>query len=197
MPPSVAEATLSARSLHDAPADWFDPSDVTVLLTCGSTGPERESEQFHVTVTLVLFQPKAFAAGKRVANDITGLVLSMLIPPTVSGLAVLPALSVQAPVLVKDCPAPSPLRVPPPMALAPMPERVSAQLKKTDTSVLFQPFAFATGLRLPSITGAVVSMLMPPTVAETATFPALSTQSPVLVTDWLAPSVARVFPATL
>ena len=52
MPPSVAEATLSARSLHDAPADWFDPSDVTVLLTCGSTGPERGSEQFHVTVTL-------------------------------------------------------------------------------------------------------------------------------------------------
>src|SRR5207247_258047 len=122
MPPSVAEATLSARSLHDAPADWFDPSDVTVLLTCGSTGLERESEQFHVTATLVLFQPKAFAAGKRVANDITGLVLSMLIPPTVAETATFPALSTQAPVLVTDWLAPSVARVFPATLLVASPD---------------------------------------------------------------------------
>jgi hypothetical protein len=54
--------------------------------------------------------------------------------------------------------------------------------------VLCQPFAFAAGDTLTNvITGAVLSMLMPPFVAEVLTFPALSMQVPLA--DWFAPSV--------
>src|SRR2546428_8690124 len=74
-------------------------------------------------------------------------------------------------------------------------EPVSAQLKEATTSVLFQPLAFAPGSRLPVITGDVLSMLMPPTVVGEAALPALSTQSPLLVTDWPAPSPLTVPPA--
>ena len=41
-------------------------------------------------------------------------------------------------------------------------------MKLTVTSVLFQPFAFAAGVRLPVITGLVLSILMPVTVAVSA-----------------------------
>ena len=68
------------------------------------------------------------------------------------------------------------------------------QSKWTVTLVLFQPLALGCGLRLPLICGFVLSMLMPPTVAEEATFPALSTQTPLLVTDWPAPSPVTVSP---
>ena len=68
-------------------------------------------------------------------------------------------------------------------------------MKKTVTSLLFQPLAFASGLRLPVIIGAVLSMLMPPTVAGEAAFPALSTQSPLFVTDWPPPSAAESRPS--
>ena len=64
-------------------------------------------------------------------------------------------------------------------------------------SVLFQPLAFAAGSRLPLICGAVLSMLTPPTEADDAAFPALSTQAPLLVTDWPMPSLLRVSPATV
>src|SRR3989475_6235957 len=74
-------------------------------------------------------------------------------------------------------------------------EPVSAQLKEATTSVLFQPLAFAVGSRLPLITGDVLSMLMPPTVAGEAALPALSMQSPLLTTDWPAPSPLTVAPA--
>src|SRR6266536_2438313 len=110
----------------------------------------------------------------------------MLMPLTVSGEAALPALSTQSPLLVTDWPVPSPLTVAPATVSVAMPdwtEPVSAQLKETATSVLFQPLAFASGLRLPLITGDVLSMLMPVTVAGEAALPALSMQSPLLVTD--------------
>ena len=60
---------------------------------------------------------------------------------------------------------------------------LSAQLKEMETLVLFQPWPFARGLRLPLMAGDVLSMLMPSTVAEEAALPALSMQSPLLVTD--------------
>ena len=44
-------------------------------------------------------------------------------------------------------------------------------MKKAVTSVLFQPLAFASGLRLPLTTGDVLSMLIPLTLAEGAALP--------------------------
>src|SRR5204862_452404 len=127
-----------------------------------------------------------------------GAVLSMLIPETVAGLAALPALSTHAPVLVTDWPAPSPLRVAPAIVLVSRPDwtaPLSPQTKLAVTSVLFQPLAFARGRRLPVMTGLVLSMLMPVTVAELAALPAVSRQEPVFVTDWSAPSALTVDPA--
>src|SRR5207249_9424860 len=81
-----------------------------------------------------------------------------------------------------------------------MPDRtapVSAHVKDTETSVLFQPFAFASGSRLPLTTGAVLSMLIPLTAAGEAALAALSTQLPVFVTDWPVPSLLTVAPETV
>src|SRR6266542_6036556 len=160
---------------------------------------EPVSAQVKETATSVLFQPSAFASGSRLPL-ITGAVLSMLMPPTVAGEAALPALSTQLPLLVTDWPAPSPLTVAPATASVAMPdctEPVSAQLKETVTSLLFQPWALASGSRLPLIVGAVLSMLMPPTVAGEAALPALSIQSPLLVKDWPLPSPLTVPPVTV
>ena len=110
----------------------------------------------------------------------------MLMLATVAGEAGLPALSTQLPLLLTDWPAPSPLTIAPATVLVAIPdwtEPASAQLKETVTSLLFQPSAFAWGLRLPTICGAVLSMLMPSTVAGEAALPALSVQSPLLVRD--------------
>src|SRR5262245_13065683 len=54
-----------------------------------------------------------------------------------------------------------------------------------------------SGLTVQAIVGGVLSMLIPPTVPGSATFPALSVQVPVFVTDWFAPSVLTVLPATV
>src|SRR5437867_215964 len=107
-------------------------------------------------------------------------------PPTVAGEAALPALSTQSPLLVSDWPVPSLVTVPPATVSVAMPdwtEPRSPQRKETRTSLSLQPLALASGSRLPLITGAVLSMLMPPTVADEAALPALSAQSPVLLTD--------------
>src|SRR5438093_2031545 len=143
------------------------------------------SAQVKETVTSLLFQPLAFASGLRLPL-ITGAVLSILIPPTVAGEAALPALSVHVPVLVNDCPLPSALMVPPATVSVARPdctEPESAQVKEAVTSVLFQLLAFASGLRLPLTTGAVLSILMPPTVAGKAALPALSVHEPLFVMD--------------
>src|SRR5687768_15876281 len=81
-------------------------------------------------------------------------------------------------------------------------EPVSAQLKVTDTLVLFQPFALAPGLARPLMTGAVLSILKPALVTPLAVLPARSvhgsevtvtaTPSPMVVLDWASPGKARV-----
>src|SRR5437867_3005485 len=157
------------------------------------------SAQLKEAATSLLFQPLALASGSRLPL-ITGAVLSMLMPPTVADEAALPALSTQSPLLVTDWPAPSPLTVAPATVSVAMPDwtgPVSAQVKETATSVLFQPLAFAARSRLPLMCGAVLSMLMPPTVAGEAALPALSMQSPLFVTDWPLPSPLTVPPATV
>src|SRR5207244_2978466 len=129
----------------------------------------------------------------------TGAVLSMLMPLTVAAAAGLPASSTHEPVLVLDWPAPSAERVPPTTVLSAglMPDKASAQLKLTTTSVLFQPLALASGRRLPLMTGAVLSMLIGPKEAVLATLPALSMQDPVFETDAVIPSAVTVCPATV
>src|SRR2546422_1477351 len=130
----------------------------------------------------------------------TGLVLSILIGPTVTGVAAtLPALSVQSPSLETDVPVVSAVSVwlSPETSFVSTPDRPSAQVKLTVTLVLFQPKALAPGLAAPLITGAVLSMLIPEIVFERAALPALSVHDPVLVTDCPAPSTVRVAPATV
>jgi hypothetical protein len=71
------------------------------------------------------------------------------------------------------------------------PERPSEVVNGTETSVLFQPAAFAAGVAAPNVSvGAVLSMLMLLAVAVALTFPALSVQVPEA--DWLAPSLLSV-----
>src|SRR2546427_7714354 len=65
------------------------------------------------------------------------------------------------------------------------PERPSTQSKCTVTSALFQPKVLGPGVLEPIITGAVLSMLIPPRVVE-AELPALSVHVPVAV--WPLPS---------
>src|SRR5207237_1337256 len=139
------------------------------------------SAQLKEMETLVLFQPWPFARGLRLPL-MAGDVLSMLMPSTVDGEAALPALSMQVPVFVSDWPLPSLVTVPPATVSVAMPDwtaPVSAQSNETATSLLFQPLAFASGSRLPAITGDVLSMLMPSTIAEVAALPALSMQPPL------------------
>src|SRR5438132_277932 len=205
--PSTAEgeAALPALSMQ-VPVfvrDWPLPSPLTVPpATVSVAMPDRTapvSAQLKETPASVLFQPWEFARGLRLPL-ITGDVLSMLIPSRVVGEAALPALSMQSPLLVRDWPAPSPLTVPPTTVSSTMPDWTkpeSAQLKETATSPLFQPWPFARGLRLPLMAGDVLSMLMLATLAGEAGLPALSTQLPLLVTDWPAPSPLTIAPATV
>jgi hypothetical protein len=121
-----------------------------------------------LTVTLVLFQPLALAAGARLLV-ITGLVSSMLMLVTLAVLALLPAASLQLPLM--DWPEPSLVTVTsrgllaelpvaaPVAAIEVTPEVLSVQVNSTLTLVLFQPFALA-GVRLVAArTGATVSIL--------------------------------------
>src|SRR5437867_3795047 len=117
----------------------------------------------------------------------TGAVLSILIGLTVSGVAELPALSVQPRVLVK-----LPVEVfvvsvpPPPTVVEARPEPVSAQLKLTVTLWLVHvPATYAVVSALVAVavmTGPVLSIWTGPKVTRSSEFPALSVQSPLLVT---------------
>jgi len=82
-----------------------------------------------------------------------------------------------------DWPAPSPRVVG--VGAVETPESASVQVKLTVTATLFQPFEFGKGDLELDITGGVLSILIPDTVAEFE-LPALSVQSPVL--DWPVPS---------
>src|SRR3989442_12642290 len=78
-----------------------------------------------------------------------------------------------------------------------MPDRLSFPLKVSVSSVLFQPNALGGTSRGALAVGLVLSMLILLTVDGSAALPATSTQLPVLVTVWLAPSVLTVAPATV
>src|SRR5438094_6025471 len=115
---------------------------------------------------------------------IVAAVLSMLIPETVV-LALLPALSVAVPLDYLPTRPASVLSA----AQLWIPESVSAQLKCTVTSLLYQPAALGEVVAAPLIVGAVLSMLIPETVVLVL-LPALSVAVPVA--DWAAPAARRV-----
>src|SRR5437773_8118135 len=92
-----------------------------------------------------------------------GFVLSMLIPVLETGALTLPALSVQVPGPAVWA-APSALSVTGAVQKS-IVDSASAPMKVTVTSVLFQPFAFASGNWAAEAVGAVLSMLIPLTVA--------------------------------
>ena len=129
---------------------------LTIWLTLELTAPESASLQLQLSVTFVLFQPLAFAAGVRETNVMTGAVLSILMPLCVFD-AELPALSVQVPIELKA--APSAVKVWLTVGLT-APDVASEQFQLTVTSVLFQPLAFAAGVRETKlIVGLVASRL--------------------------------------
>ena len=70
-----------------------------------------------------------------------------------------------------------------------MPDRPSSAVQSTVTSPLYQPAALGAVVAAPSSVGAVLSMLMPSTVAD-AVLPATSVAVPV--TFWPAPSFLSV-----
>src|SRR6185295_9417438 len=136
----------------------------------------------------------------------TGAVLSILIGPTLAKPSKLPALSMQSPSLLTFVPVVSVVRVwlSPATVLTSMPdwtEPVSAQVKVTETLVLFQPLALAAGLARPLMTGAVWSIWKSSLVTPVAVLPARSVQgsevtltavpSPVVVLDWALLGKAR------
>jgi len=134
------------------------------------------STQLKETETSALFP----AAGVRLrvaatADERRGLV--DVDAPTVAAEAALPPLSTQSPLFVADWPAPSSLSVPPATGVRRDAgldgARVCAGERDFDIGVV-QPLAFASGSRLPLLSGEVLSILMPPTVATEAELPALS-----------------------
>ena len=127
------------------------------------------SAQVKLTVTLVLFQLLALAAGVR-PPVITGLVLSMLMFVTLAVVALLPAASLQEPLtdwlepslvtvtskgLVVDEPVAAPAA-----EIEAAPDVLSVQVNSTFTLVLFQPFTLAAVSLVALKTGATVSILM-------------------------------------
>lgn len=101
--------------------------------------PDPASAQVNVTVTLPVFHPALFGAGD-VDATMVGIVLSMFSVTDV--LAELPAASVA--VRLTICPVPSAPRTTEDGHDA-TPDPLSAQLKLTVTSPLFQPDAFGGG----------------------------------------------------
>src|SRR2546428_3599852 len=132
----------------------------------------------------LLYQPAAL--GVVVATPlIVGAVLSILIPETV----VLFLLLIRPPPRSPLFPSAPPVRCVASAAQLWIPESVSAQLKRTVTSFLYQPAALGELVAAPLIVGAVLSMLIPETVVL-ALLPALSSAVPLA--DWAAPSALRV-----
>src|SRR5437879_12321183 len=86
-------------------------------------------------------------------------------PRTLDGSAALPAKSPQLPVLVTEAFCTSAVNVCPATLLVSRPDStapVSAQVKFTVTSVLFQPLPLAAGVRPPVIAGLVLSIFTLP-----------------------------------
>ncbi len=177
-PVSVVLAELPARSTHAPGTDWFAPSPRVVEDVTADT-PDKASLHVKLTVTGPLFQPFELG-GTDLELVMIGCVRSTLILVW-ELLAEFPALSMHVP--VTDWPPPSP-RFELDGVLN-TPERASVQVKLTVTVTLFQPLVLAPGDLELVIRGAVLSMLIPPTVAEDV-LPALSVQLPLA--DWLEPS---------
>jgi hypothetical protein len=126
--------------------------------------------------TLLLYQPAAFGLVEGAPLSV-GAFLSILMPETVV-LELLSALSTA--VRETDWLAPLVVTVEDVGQLL-MPERLSEQVKLTVTSELFHPLAFAVGLRLPLIVGAVLSSF---TVTEPLpVLPRRSVAVEILVTE--------------
>ena len=93
---ATGELVLPALSVHVPDDDvWAAPSVLTVAGLVQLSMPDRESLPLNVTVTFVLFQPLALAAGEAAAVAV-GAALSMFMPLTVVE-AVFPARSWQVP----------------------------------------------------------------------------------------------------
>src|SRR2546421_1868060 len=111
--------------------------------------------------------------------------------------ALFPALSIAVPAMVWFAPSPTNTGS---VQLA-NPDSESPQVKVTvglPVATLYQPVtAGLPGVMVSTIVGLVLSMLMPITVEESAVFPALSVQLPLLVTNWPAPSLLSVAPVTV
>ena len=159
----------------------------TVLV---STPEPPVSAQVKLTVTLVLFQLLALAAGVR-PPVITGLVLSMLMFVTLAVVALLPAASLQEPLtdwlepslvtvtskgLVVDEPVAAPAA-----EIEAAPDVLSVQVNSTFTLVLFQPFTLAAVSLVALKTGATVSIL---TTTGMAVEPADAPVLPALSVAW-------------
>jgi hypothetical protein len=175
--PLVLPALSVAEALDVSPL----PSPLMIVST-GLVVPDKASVAVQWTVTSPRYQPAAFGLVVG-APDSPGATLSMLMPPTVV-LAALSALSVTEPVtdwfarlVVSVVGAEEDLT----------PDVASPGVKETVTSVLFQPFAFAAGVREPMIVGAVLSSLT--TTEPVPVFPTLSVTVVDLVT---VPSVVTV-----
>src|SRR5437667_181253 len=152
-----------------------------VLPSTSLRTPPASPFSLNVTVTSVLFQPATLAAGAFAGVGALGGVLSILMPLTVDGSAALPATSTQLPVLVTEAFCTSAVNVCPATLLVSRPDctaPVSAQVKFTVTSVLFQPLALAAGVRPPVITGLVLSIFTV-TLAIALVLPALSVHVPL------------------
>src|SRR5712691_1531708 len=156
-----AVVVLPALSLIEALAFRPLPSPVIVLLAGTALArPESASLAIQPIVTLPLYQPLALAAVAGVPDRL-GAVLSMLMPVTPPG-AELSALSTAVPLTAWFAPSVETTTLPPPVQLL-MPDSASEQVMLTVTLELFQPAAFAAGLRVAAIVGAVLSSL---TVAD-------------------------------
>jgi hypothetical protein len=157
--------------------------------------PDKLSDIVPDTVTVTIFPFGGQSALGLAEAVTTGGVLSMLIPLTVA-VAELPATSVQVP--LTDCPAPSAERTVGAGGLpSAKPERLSVHVKLTVTLVLFQPFAFGAGDRIPAMLGGVLS-IWTVTALGGSTFPLLSVAKKEIV---VTPSLLIVndveFPLTL
>src|SRR6266545_2291673 len=161
MPLSDALTVLPALSdTLTGPAPRSVPSPVIVLSSgCVLVStPDSPSDAVQRTVTSWLYQPSALGSVAG-APARCGAVRSMLMSSTVASLP-LPALSCALPVH----PA--------------IPDSASSQVKPTRTGVLFQPLAFAVGVRLGVIVGGTPSILSVrswPSAVPSSTFPAWST----------------------
>src|SRR5258708_7282387 len=151
--------------------------------------PDMGSDTAHVTVGLVLFQPAVLGAGVTVGTITGGDGSSFTVTETV---AVNPAILVAEQVkVVPAVSADTVLLVQPVVEVTLEPGEGSVTLQLTVTGELvFQPAPFGAGLTVGTMTGGVLSMLIPLAVATALTLPAFAVQVPLA--DNPVPSVLSV-----